>query len=378
MEKKPTKIVVVCPLEVGGVGNMMINIQRHLNREVFNFDYLVLHDQKEAQEDTVFALGSEKIIVTADDIPLRLLRPFVRIGRFKKVCREKGIKVMHFNVDSALSLTNILGARLGGVKYVTIHIHTAGFVDASFLSKLSHYALRPFMPLLCDRFWACSHKAAEFAFPASVVKNKRYEVLPNGIELDKFDYREEVRRRVRRELGVEGKFVVGHVGRFTEAKNHMFLIDLFKALREKDSNAVLVLFGVGELMEQVKEKVAREGLADSVIFYGVSDRIYDMWQGMDVFVMPSIFEGLPVAGVEAQVSGLPCVFSTCVTKEVDLTGEPVFLDLEAPMEQWVEAVLAAKNQPRISHIETIRKANYDIQQTADTLTEVYLEASRKL
>jgi len=127
MEKKPTKIVVVCPLEVGGVGNMMINIQRHLNREVFNFDYLVLHDQKEAQEDTVFALGSEKIIVTADDIPLRLLRPFVRIGRFKKVCREKGIKVMHFNVDSALSLTNILGARLGGVPFYSSYSTRSAF-----------------------------------------------------------------------------------------------------------------------------------------------------------------------------------------------------------------------------------------------------------
>lgn len=375
---EPMKVVVVSPLEVGGIANMMISIQNHLDRGMINFDYLVLHDQKEAHEETVRALGSEKIVVTADDVKLKILRPLVRISRFRKVCRERNIQLMHFNVDTALMVLNILGAKLGGVKHITAHSHTAGFVYPGKLDKLAHYLCRPFFPLVCDRFWACSHKSARFLFPASVVKHGKYQVIPNGISAEKFDYREDTRQKVRRELGVEGKFVLGHAGRFTAAKNHLYLIDLFKAVREKDPDSVLVLFGIGELMEQVKQKVARENLSDSVIFYGVTDRIHEMYQGMDVFLMPSIFEGLPVAGVEAQVSGLPCVFASTVTDEVDICGISTFLDLDAPVEQWVDAILAAKGQPRKSYLEQICNAKYDIQSTADTFTEAYSSGFHRL
>src|SRR5699024_5001288 len=145
----------------------------------------------------------------------------------------------------------------------------------------------------------------------------KYSVLPNGIELNKYDFNPTVRDEIRKKLDLEGKYVVGHAGRFSDQKNHSFLLDIFQKIYEKDKNTIMLLFGVGELLELIKKKAARLGIEDAVIFYGTSNEMEKMWQAMDVFVMPSLHEGLPVTGIEAQASGLPCIFADTITREVD-------------------------------------------------------------
>ena len=275
-------------------------------------------------------------------------------------------------------MTNIIGAKLGGVQYITIHSHNAGFGAAGngirFISKI----LKPLIPLFCDNFYGCSELAARFLFPRSIIESGRCSVLPNGIDLEKYDYNEAVRREIRKKLNLEGKYVVGHAGRFTDQKNHSFLLDIFQAVHRKNPNTVLLLFGVGELQEAMKNKARTLGIEDAVIFYGASNEMNKMWQAMDVFVMPSLHEGLPVTGVEAQASGLPCVFSDAITKEVGLTSNTEFLSLQEKPDVWAEHVLKYINVQRKSERKILEQAGYDIQQTADTLAQLYLNVAEKL
>lgn len=372
------KVAVTAPLGVGGVTNMMINIQSHMDRSKVNFDYLVYHDRKEAMEDTVIALGSRKIVASVDNVPIRPLRRLLRINEIRKVCKENHIKILHYNADSAADMTNIIGAKMGGVKYVTIHSHNAGYGTAGNCVKIISTLLKPLMSLMCDNFWACSELAARFMFPKSIIKAGKYEVLPNGIELNKYAYNPDVRKQVRKELGIKKNYVIGHAGRFSDQKNHAFLIDVFNEIQKKEPDAVLLLLGVGELTDVIKGKVKKLGIEDKVIFYGASNEMEKMWQAMDVFTMPSLHEGLPVTGIEAQASGLPCVFADTITKEVGLTRNCKFISLSAPLDEWADAVLAYKDTARVSGVEALRKAHYDIRQTADMVEEFYIDVANKL
>ena len=378
MEDKAVRVVVVAPLGVGGVTNMMINIQSHMDRSKVNFDYLVYHDRKEPLEDKVFDMGSKKLVASVDNIPVRPLRRVLRMNEIRKICKKNHVKILHYNADSAADVTNIIGAKLGGVKYITIHSHNAGFGTAGFGVKLVSAVLKPLIPLICDKCWACSDLAARFLFPKSVIKIGSYEVLPNGIELNKYAYNPDVRRATRKRLGVEGKYVIGHVGRFSAQKNHSFLIDIFNQIQQKDSNTVLLLFGVGELTEAMKSKVINLGIEDKVIFYGASNEMERMWQAMDVFLMPSLHEGLPITGIEAQASGLPCIFADTITQEVDVIGKSEFLSLRESPEVWADHVLKHKTDTRESGAPILKKANYDIQQTANIISDLYLKIGKRL
>lgn len=374
----PIRVLVVAPLGIGGVTNMMINIQKHMDRSLVNFDYLVFHDRKEPCEDIVFEMGSRKLVASADAIKLKPLRRILRMREISKACRNNNIQIIHYNADSPADLMNIIAAKMGGVKYVTIHSHNAGFGTAGkgirILSKVS----KPFIPFFCDFYYGCSDLAAKFLLPKRVIESGNYTVLPNGIELKKYDFNKEVREEVRRELGLKNKYVVGHAGRFSDQKNHTFLLDIFRKVHEKDKNAVLLLFGVGELVEPMKKKAQQLGIYDSVIFYGVSNEMHRMWQAMDVFVMPSLHEGLPVTGVEAQASGLPCIFADTITKEVDVTGKSEFLSLSDPTDVWANHILKHKSNIRVSGVQALRNAKYDIQQTADTISDLYLGVTGQL
>ena len=288
------------------------------------------------------------------------------------------MKILHYNADSAADMTNIIGAKLGGVKYITIHSHNAGFGTAGIGIKLASALLKPLIPLICDNYWACSDLAARFLFPNSIIKAGNYEVIPNGIELNKYAYNSDVRRLTRKRLGVEGKYVIGHVGRFSSQKNHSFLIDIFNRIQQKDSNTVLLLFGVGELTEAMKTKVINLGIEDKVIFYGASNEMERMWQAMDVFLMPSLHEGLPITGIEAQASGLPCIFADTITQEVDVIGKSEFLSLRESPEVWADHVLKHKTDTRESGAPILKKANYDIQQTANIISDLYLKIGKRL
>ena len=353
---------------------MMINIQKRINREQLNFDYLVFHDIKEPREDEVYAMGSKKLVASADDIKWQPKRFISRLLRIKKVCKENKIKVLHYNADTPMAVFNILAARAGGVKYVTIHSHNAGFEDRSnWFARFLCLGLKPLIPLVCNSYWGCSEKAAEFLLPSKVIKEKKYCVLKNGIELSKFRFQSEIREKIRKSLGVENNFVIGHAGRFSTQKNHTFLLKIFKYIYDIDDAAVLILFGVGELLDDIKSEANCLGISDRIIFYGASSEMEKMYMAMDVFVMPSLHEGLPVTGIEAQASGLPCVFADTITREVDITSTSKFLSLNMDAAIWAKNIMECKGKERVDSLKLLKQEGYDIEDTAHMVENFYLK-----
>ena len=204
---------------------------------------------------------------------------------------------------------------------------------------------------------------------------ERIRIVKNGVELSRFSFDAEARKLVRGELGLEDAFVVGHVGRFAYQKNHDFLIDAFALIRERVPEARLLLVGEGVLFEQTRQRAARLGLEQSVIFYGASRDVGALMQAMDLFALPSHFEGLPVVGVEAQAAGLPVAFSDQVTRQARLTGRVWFLPIaRGSQSKWAELarVVASKGAgDRASACEQVRRAGFTIQDTVRAFLELY-------
>lgn len=377
----PVRILVSAPLEVGGVTSLMINIQRNLDRDKLNFDYVVLHDGHRKREDEVIELGSKKLVASADEVPNKLIRIFVRWKRIICLYRKNNVKILHFNGGPSVELIAVIIAKIAGVKYVTFHSHNAGdAVQRGKTQFILSKIMKPLMPLFVDEFWACSSDAAKYSFPSSVVKKRKYTFVPNGVNVEKFAFFPEKRDMMRKKLGLEGKFVIGHAGRFNIQKNHKFLIEIFKQVHEIDKDTVLLLLGTGELEEEIKVFASKLGLKSSIIFYGASSEMDKMYQAMDVFVMPSLSEGLPVAGIEAQVSGLPLILADSITKEVKINNNVEYLSLSDSAEIWATAILSYKTKvnERKNCIEEVCNAGFDEKQVALNFQEHYLNVARNL
>lgn len=377
-KKQQMRIAVHAPLGYGGVTILMLSIQKNIDRSRLNFDYLVFHDRHEPQEDLVKSMGSQKLIASADHVPSKPLRGFVRFFVTWRMFRRNNVKVLHFNGGAPVGFVTMLAAKLGGVKWVTFHSHNGGMSNEGRMVKFVSKLCKPLLNLVVNDYWACSSLAAQFSFPKQIAQKKQYYFMPNGIDLDRFAYNSAVRAEVRAQMKWDNRFVVGHVGRFNHQKNHSFLIDIFAEVHKRDADAILALFGVGELQEKIREKVRRLGLENCVFFYGTSDCMDRMYQGMDIFLLPSNFEGLPVSGVEAQAAGLPSVLADTITRETAVDEHVVFLPLNLPPEAWAERVLEMKAAERYDCIEKLRNAGFDQKKMIEHFQQYYLDIGERL
>jgi glycosyltransferase involved in cell wall biosynthesis len=180
---------------------------------------------------------------------------------------------------------------------------------------------------------------------------------------------------LQKELNIIEKFVIIHIGRFEAQKNHTFLIDVFNSIQKRDNNSVLLLIGVGSLMDDIKERVRSYGLCECVKFLNNRDDIANLFQAADVLLLPSLYEGLPVVSIEAQASGIPCVLSDTITKESDITGNCIFQSLNSSPDDWADQVFLLKDYNRVSTINKIKRAGYDIHEQAMRLQDFYLNAN---
>ena len=222
----------------------------------------------------------------------------------------------------------------------------------------------------------CSELAGRWLFGNKEYDNGNVYLLNNAIDLDKFKYNESLRKEKRKELGIsDDTLVIGHVGRFVEQKNHRFLIDVFNEVHKQEENSILLLAGQGPLMEEMKEKVKILGIEESVKFLGQRNDINELYQAFDVFCLPSLYEGLPVVGVEAQATGLLCVFSDDMTKETKVLDATEFLSLNQSVEVWEKHILKSFEEytRKINQTE-IKNNGFDIRNEAKKLSDYYITA----
>ena len=291
-----------------------------------------------------------------------LLKPIYRF-----LSRER-YDVVHVHSGSISALAYIAkAAHAAKVRNVIVHSHSTG------LSSVKHSIIKiAFGKMLHDNanhYLACSYEAGQMKFPSAVVK-KDLMVVNNGIKITDYKRDDNIRRKQRSLYGIpEDAYVIGHVGRFTYEKNHEFLISVFSQISKQNPYAYLLLVGDGELSDRIRQIACNNNLEEKVIFTGNVDNVQDYYQMMDVFVLPSLYEGFPFVALEAQAAGLPCVISAGVSESVRI-GKNVNI-IELDNEGWVSAIRNAGKMSIADNDELIKEAGYDINDPTKIIMDIY-------
>ena len=316
-----------------GVERYVMNYYRYLDRDQVQFDFIAHESSTVIPREEIEQLGGRVFLVPSYHHPGQY------IAALETLFRENQYPIVHAQIGT-MALFPLLAAKRAGVPVRIVHNHATASLGEGKRSLLK-YALRPFAKVYATHYAACSRHAAAWLFGQKAARQGQVEIFDPVSELDDYRYDETVQAQVRQELGLEGRFVVGHVGRFCRQKNHMFLVDIFQAIHRRRPEALLLLVGDGETRPAVEEKLARLGLGDDVRFLGHRNDAGRLYQAMDVFLLPSLYEGLPVVAVEAQAAGLKTVVSTAVTEEAKVRQDMAFLPLSAGAERWAEESLTA-------------------------------------
>lgn len=277
-----------------------------------------------------------------------------------RLIKKEEYDTVHIHGNSATMAFDLLAAYFGGAKNRITHVHNCAKQPA-----LKQITLGTVLNRLVTCPVACSKASGEQLYRGS------FQVLTNGVACDSFAYSPEIREDMRKKLNVTDAFVIGHIGRFSPQKNQERLISIFAELLKKQSNALLLLCGDGENMDSCREMVKKFAIEDKVIFLGNVKDPQNYYQAMDVFVMPSLFEGLPLVGVEAQACGLPCVFSDTITKETQILPSCEFVSLNTDNERWVEAILNCKSSDRAVAHTLVEKAGFTNKTLNDQIRKLY-------
>lgn len=276
----------------GGVESVVMNYYRHLDHDKIQFDFICDDDSTNIPYDEIEKLGGKVILIP----------PYQKVFKYQKelrrVLRDGKYKIVHSHINT-LSVFPLYAAKKVGVPVRIAHSHSTTN-KKEWKKNLLKQVLRPFSKKYATNYMCCSELAGRWLFGDKTYDEGKVYLLNNAIDLDKFKYDKKIRDKKRKELGIkEDTIVIGHIGRFVAQKNHTFLIDIFNQFHKKEKNSILLLAGQGPLQEEIKNKVRELGLDDSVRFLGQRNDANELYQAFDVFLLPSLYEGLPVVGVEA-------------------------------------------------------------------------------
>lgn len=325
----------------GGIDKYLLNFLKKVSNEEVRLDFLTNEIDPELKEElhkfhsNIYAISNLKHPVSQ----YRQVRRLIKAGRYDAV---------YLNISTAIDCITAIAAKHAGVKRRIIHSHSSGNDCESALKRnvfnLIHKFCRLFLYKYGTEFYGCSEKAGEWLFPEKIVYSDAFHVIHNAVDREKYEYSVEKREEIRRKLGITDQFVLGHVGNFCYQKNHYFLLDVFEEVYKKNPNSILLLAGDGVRFEQVKKLICEKYLEDAVKLLGRRSDADYLYQGMDAFILPSNFEGLPIAGIEAQSAGLPCFMSDEITKESRITENCYFIPLKAGAKQWAVEILEKKTE----------------------------------
>lgn len=354
---KKIKIAFFVAGLAGGVGSVILNY----------FDFMPLQDYE--VHIITQDIKSQKYIEMYEKRGFKVIKiPSKRESIMHNIsCIIKIIKNNHYDiVHSHMTLTNffpLLIAMVFGVKIRISHSHMAE------THTLKTRILAWMSKIVATDYFACGMDAGKFLFG----KN-RFIVLKNAIDLDKYVFDEGIRKVERKELGANSEtLIIGHVGRFAKQKNHDFIIDIFEKINSINSNTMLVLIGTGELMGEIREKVSSLGLEEKVFFLGLIDDVYKKLQAFDLFLLPSLYEGLCIAAIEAQATGVSCLFSDKVSNETKKNSNVDFLPLDYSIDRWVERCYELAKIGRRDCRKLLEEEGYDIKKEALKLDQFYKE-----
>lgn len=345
---------------MGGIESFLLNVYKLIDREKVQFDF-VEYGEKERDFDYRFIKLGARIY----RLPDRKKHPLLASEKLKEILKEENYKVVHIHKNSLSDISAIEICQNVGVPKIIVHSHNTNRDNK--IVVLLHKINRKKLDLVGVSRFACSGKAAEWLFGTT----QNVTIVKNGIDTKKFGFDPIKRNEKRNELRLNNCIVIGSVGRLTEQKNPLFLLEVMRELSYE--NIYLLWVGDGHLRTVMENKAIEYGIRDKIIFTGAVPDPEDYYQVMDIFVMPSIYEGFPIAAVEAQCAGLPMILSTQITTEADIMCETKWADIKS-VSAWIEAIcdIIGKNIKRKSNAVELQNKGYDMKSTVDFLQNFYM------
>lgn len=354
----------------GGVETIAFNYYKNLDHSKIAMDFMYLGDSLPPYADEIKANG-DSVISVADYTNLK------SVFQISNAVRRGSYDIIHAQLN-AMNFFPLLGAKLGGAKIRIASNHSTANLHYEFKKSLLKYILRPSVKLIATNYAACSKHAGEWLFGKRNLANSRVKILYNAINLEDFTFCEMTRQRLREMNSWNDQFVVGHIGRFIAQKNHGFIIEVFEQIVKQYPNSKLVLIGTGPMLSEIKQMVSSRMLTERVSFLGARTDVNELMQGMDLFLFPSIYEGLGNVLTEAQAVSLMSLASDVVPKEVKNTQYVEFLSLKASPFTWANKALEYKSgYPRLDTHGELTSAGYDIVTAAGELEDYYCDLIHK-
>lgn len=373
MKQEPIRVLqIVGRMDRGGIETMIMNLYRHIDREKVQFDFLAHYGREAAYNDEIRALGGRIYEMPAlkDENHVYYWRLFAYLRALNRFFKEhQEYRVIHGHMTNTASLYMPIAKRHGVTCRIS-HSHSthskAGLVGI--VTDLLHRHVYRY----ATDYFACSEKAKYWIYPQRLIDSGAIQLLSNAIDAARFRFDPVSRSKMRKDLNLGDALTVISVGRFRKEKNQAFLIDVLTAMRKIHPNVVFVFAGDGPCEAEVRAKAAAAGVETQTRFLGMREDVAELMQAADVFVLPSVFEGMPVTAIEAQASGLHCVASESITKEIDFMGAVTYLSLDEDPAVWGKALLNAALQPREDTFERVVESGNDINTTAPWLQAYYL------
>lgn len=355
-------------MNAGGIESFLMNVYRRIDRQNVQFDFLLNSSHKGFFDDEIRSLGGRIFCIRHPYYPI--LNHGYNKELYNFFVRHPEYKIVHCH-RNATSVHALRQAQKAGVPVRIAHSHMTNtrFTWRTFVYNWN----KRFIKNYATHLFACSQSAGEWLFGKSGVQDSRFRVVNNGIDISRFTFNPDTRNDIRRALNIPDNFLIGHVGRFTAPKNHSFILDIFCQVKHLEPTAKLVLVGDGPLRKKMIQKCHRLGISDAVIFTGVQRNAEDYYQAMDVFLMPSLYEGLGIVAIEAQAMGLPVICSPAIPKDAKISDRIAFLDLKDSAVSWAKAIVAQKGAARSPSDNTCIKNNgFAIADVASSLADFYL------
>lgn len=358
--KKVLVVITTAFVKVGGLTSVMMNYYRALDKTELQIDFASTNIIEKDLETEITNHNSKYYQLPPRSSIFKYMVSLSKIG--------KEYDILHVHGNSATASIELLSGKIARIPNRIIHIHTS-HTDYPKLQII----LKPIFHNLYTDALACSDVAGSWAFG-----KRNFTILKNAIDTKKYSFNKSVREKYRKLLGLETEFVFGHIGKMMNAKNHIFLVQIFKELLEYNKNFKLLFIGDGEMRMKIENEVLRNNLTNNVVFLGMRQDIPQLLQAMDAFIFPSLWEGLPLSVLEAQASGLPCFISSSVTSEVNVSGYTKYLSLSLSAKEWASYIIdnlttTDRAEASENSCSVIKDKKYEISSVAQDLYALYVK-----
>lgn len=365
MQKTQRILQVFGALNRGGAETMIMNIYRNIDRSKIQFDFVKHTNQKCAYEEEIKKLGGKIYSIPK----YKIINHFQYKQSWKKLLKNcPEYKIIHGHMRSTASIYLKIAKQMGLITICHSHSTSNGKGIKALVKKILQYKIR----FIADYFLGCSKESCVWLYGKKIANSNRCFVINNAIDVKKFKYDKNTRKVKRDELNIsESAFVIGNVGRLEVMKNHLYLIQIFKELLVYNEDSFLLIIGKGPEKKKIKKNISKLNLKNKVIILSDRSDVSELMNCMDCYVMPSIYEGLPLTLVEAQCNGIPCYISNNITKEIELTKNIIRISNDVNPKIWAQKIYTSNLERDTKSSENIIKKGFDIANVSKTIVNFY-------